>query len=158
MLQWWCLLSLFNLSTRIEVWECRNALLSISCLTRSTMMLRFRVPLCSTHHLPPTTQYNVTILRYNFALNRWLKESSLRRKLPSEDSCGFVAMNGELCVLTKAIPLIDPSEPGKVFRKRITLEIQAYDPQRKKWRFFTTNPPFHHPIDFKTAVSCSIQL
>ncbi|XP_020705377.1 F-box/kelch-repeat protein OR23 [Dendrobium catenatum] len=98
------------------------------------------------------------IFRYNFALNRWLKESSLRRKLPSEDSCGFVAMNGELCVLTKAIPLIDPSEPGKVFRKRITLEIQAYDPQRKKWRFFTTNPPFHHPIDFKTAVSCSIQL
>ncbi|KAL0908808.1 hypothetical protein M5K25_023316 [Dendrobium thyrsiflorum] len=98
------------------------------------------------------------IFRYDFALNRWLKESSLRRKLPSEDSCGFVAMNGELCVLTKAIPLIDPSEPGKVFRKRITLEIQAYDPQRKKWRFFTTNPPFHHPLDFKTAVSCSIQL
>lgn len=98
------------------------------------------------------------IFRYDFALNRWLKVSNLRRKVVSEDSCGFVAMNGELCVLTKAAPFIDPLDPGRIFKKRITLEIQAYDPQRKKWRFFTTKLPFHHPIDFKTAVSCSIQL
>ncbi|KAG0503677.1 hypothetical protein HPP92_003749 [Vanilla planifolia] len=98
------------------------------------------------------------IFRYQFDSNRWLKESSLRRKISSEDSCGFVAMNGELCVLTKAAQSCDPSKPGWPSKKRMVLEIQAYDPLRKQWRIFTTNPPFDQPIDFKTAISCTIQL
>ncbi|PKA52277.1 F-box/kelch-repeat protein OR23 [Apostasia shenzhenica] len=69
---------------------------------------------------------------YNFASNRWLKESSLRRAVPLEDSRGFVAMNGELCVLT-SMPFVEPLEPGRSSRSRMTLEIQAYDPKRKKW-------------------------
>lgn len=96
------------------------------------------------------------IFRYDFASNRWQQESVLRRKVPSEDSCAFIAMNGELCVLTKAMPFF--VEPSRALRKRSTIQIQAYDPQRKRWRFFTTNPPFDHQIDFKTAVSCTIQL
>ncbi|XP_020105248.1 F-box/kelch-repeat protein OR23 [Ananas comosus] len=98
------------------------------------------------------------IFRYDFASNRWLKESSLRRKIPTNESCGFVAMNGELYVLTSAKPSMDISETRRPLKKRLTLEIQVYNPVKKKWRLLITNPPFHHPIDFKTAILCTIQI
>ncbi|XP_020258144.1 F-box/kelch-repeat protein OR23 [Asparagus officinalis] len=90
------------------------------------------------------------IFRYDFATNRWLKETSLRKKLPSDDSCCFAAMNEELYVLT--------SEPRSSPKKRPTLEIQVYNPIKRKWKFLTTSVPFKHAIDFKSAVSCTVKL
>ncbi|XP_074564173.1 F-box/kelch-repeat protein OR23 [Curcuma longa] len=103
------------------------------------------------------------IFRYDFVLNRWIKESCLRRKIPDNGSCGFVAMNGEIYVLTTSIQSLDPSDTRRVTKRRLTLEIQIYNPQRKKWRFLTTSPPFnhtifHHLIDFKTAVTCTVRV
>ncbi|XP_010907415.1 F-box/kelch-repeat protein OR23 [Elaeis guineensis] len=98
------------------------------------------------------------ILRYDFALNRWLKESSLRRKVPADKPCGFIAMNGELYVLTNATHSTDGSDPRRLPKKRLALEIQAYNPDKRKWRFLTSNTPFHQPIHFKTAVACTIGL
>ncbi|KAJ6810774.1 kelch motif family protein [Iris pallida] len=94
---------------------------------------------------------NNDMYRYDFALNRWLKESSLPRKLPSEESCCFVAMNGELYVMTSSY---SPRPP----KKRPALEIQVYNPIKGKWRLRTTNLPFNHLIDFKAAVSCTVKL
>lgn len=101
--------------------------------------------------------------RYDFVLNRWIKESCLRRKIPDNGSCGFVAMNGEIYVLTTSIQSFDPSDQWRTTKKRLTLEIQIYNPQRKKWRFLTTSPPFNHTIcnhliDYKTPVTCTVRV
>lgn len=96
--------------------------------------------------------------RYDFALNRWTKESSLPRKIPLNGSCGFVAMNEELYVLTTLVQCQNTSDQQRVSKKRLTIEIQIYDPRKKRWRFLTTNPPFNRLIDFKAAVTCTIQL
>ncbi|XVF80926.1 hypothetical protein PTKIN_Ptkin15bG0114500 [Pterospermum kingtungense] len=40
------------------------------------------------------------ILRYNMASNCWQKESSAPRRAPYKSSYGFVALNGELHVIT----------------------------------------------------------
>ncbi|XP_072978541.1 F-box/kelch-repeat protein OR23 [Typha angustifolia] len=98
------------------------------------------------------------IFRYDFAVNRWLKESSLRRKIPASESCGFAAMNGELYVLTTAQPSPDISDLRKRHKKRWRMEIQVYNPEKKKWRFLIANPPFQQPIDFKTTMLCTIRL
>ncbi|CAL9158293.1 F-box/kelch-repeat protein OR23-like isoform X1 [Musa acuminata AAA Group] len=98
------------------------------------------------------------IFRYEFALNRWTKESSLPRKIPLNGSCGFVAMNGELYVLTTLIQCQNTSDQRRVSKKRLTIEIQIYYPRKKRWRFLTTNPPFNRLINFKAAVTCTIQL
>lgn len=87
-----------------------------------------------------------------------MKESSPRRKVPADEPCGFVAMNGELYVLTNATQITDGSDPRRLPKKRPTLEIQAYDPAKRKWRFLISNTPFQQPIDFKTAVACTIRL
>lgn len=98
------------------------------------------------------------VFRYDFDLNRWWRESSLRRKIPADEPCGFVAMNGELYVLTNATQSTGGSDPRRLPKKRLTLEIQVYNPDKRKWRFLTSNTPFHQPIDFKTAVACTIRL
>ncbi|WOL11725.1 F-box/kelch-repeat protein OR23-like [Canna indica] len=103
------------------------------------------------------------IFRYDFSLNRWIKESNLRRKISSNSSCGFVGMNGELYVLTTSIQISDATDQRRALKKRLTLEIQIYNPQRKKWRFLTTSPPFNHtpfnhPVDFRTSVTCTIRV
>ncbi|CAL9082656.1 unnamed protein product [Musa acuminata var. zebrina] len=98
------------------------------------------------------------IFRYDFVLNRWIKESSLLKKIPGSSSCSFVAMNGELYVLTTAIQSPDISDHRRMPKKRWTLDIQIYNPEKKRWRFMTTNPPFNQTIDFKTVITCTIRL
>ncbi|CAL9148809.1 F-box/kelch-repeat protein OR23-like isoform X1 [Musa acuminata AAA Group] len=98
------------------------------------------------------------IFRYDFVLNRWIKESSLRKKIPGSSSCSFVAMNGELYVLTTAIQSPDISDHRRMPKKRWTLDIQIYNPEKKRWRFMITNPPFNQTIDFKTVITCTIRL
>lgn len=93
------------------------------------------------------------IFRYDFASNRWWKESGLRRKISEDEPCSFVAMNRELYVMTS--PKYDPQGTPK---KRPSLDIQVYNPKKRKWRFLRTCPPFEYPIDLKSAVSCTIRV
>lgn len=93
------------------------------------------------------------------ASNRWWKETSLPRKTTDDASIGFVAMDGELHVVS-LLSGIDSTEPrrSRQHKKSSTLFIQIYHPRKKTWRSLTTKPPFHHPLDFKTAVMCTIRL
>jgi hypothetical protein len=101
------------------------------------------------------------IFRYDMACNRWLKESCVPRKAIDDASIGFVALNGELHVVS----LLSGIDSGSTDTRRIrqnkkssTLFIQAYNPKTKIWRSIITKPPFHQPLDFKTAVMCTIRL
>ncbi|EAY74344.1 hypothetical protein OsI_02231 [Oryza sativa Indica Group] len=98
------------------------------------------------------------IFRYNFSSNSWSKEATLRRKIPSTQSCGFIAMNGELYVLTSAKLPVETSSPWKQSKKRLALEFQVYNPAAKMWRVLTTHPPVNVPIDFRTAALCTVEL
>ncbi|GMY18851.1 F-box/kelch-repeat protein OR23 [Fagus crenata] len=99
------------------------------------------------------------ILRYDMASNRWLEESQVPKKAPHNSTFGFVQLDGELHVMT-LLNLVDPPE---IRRKRRykgsgTLYMQIYHPKKKTWRSLITKSPFPHPLDFNTAVMCSIQL
>ncbi|MCL7032124.1 hypothetical protein MKW94_017148 [Papaver nudicaule] len=99
------------------------------------------------------------IFRYDSSSNRWVKESSVPRKSPVESSIGFAALDGELHVMSSLKSL----EPVKNRRQRhhkncAPLFIQTYSPERRAWRSLTTKTPFQSPLDFTTAVMCTIQL
>lgn len=99
------------------------------------------------------------ILRYDMAINRWLKESSVPRKSSLMRSFGFVVLKGELHVMSLVIG-VDSSETRRSRQqKRVgTLLSQIYHPRKKTWRHLVTKPPFSEPLDFSTAVMCTIQL
>jgi hypothetical protein len=98
------------------------------------------------------------MFRYDFASNRWLKEATARRKIPNTEPCGFISMNGELCVLTSAKVPVEVSGPWKQLNKKLALEFQVYNLGRKKWRVLTTHPPVHALIDFRSAALCTVEL
>ncbi|XP_010520417.1 PREDICTED: F-box/kelch-repeat protein OR23-like [Tarenaya hassleriana] len=93
------------------------------------------------------------ILRYEMDSNRWRKESTLPRKAPYDRSFGFIALNGELHVMS----LLDgfktrPQEKGK------SMMSQIYHPRKKIWRSLVSRPPFIGKLDFRTSAMCSVRL
>ncbi|KAF8392247.1 hypothetical protein HHK36_022589 [Tetracentron sinense] len=98
------------------------------------------------------------IFRYDLTLNRWQKESSIPRKTHTDSSYGFVALDGELHVMS-FLNGIDSTEIRRTRQKRVaSLFIQIYHPTKRTWRYLTTKSPFQSPLDFKTAVMCTIRL
>ncbi|XP_077245524.1 galactose oxidase/kelch repeat superfamily protein [Tasmannia lanceolata] len=104
------------------------------------------------------------IFRFDITSNRWWKETSLPKKSPPDSSCGFVALGGELYVMfaspraTNSTPTPKLMESQRPRQKRVILFIQIYHPKKRKWRFLMTKPPFKQPLDFKSAVMCTIRL
>ncbi|KAJ8534677.1 hypothetical protein K7X08_016405 [Anisodus acutangulus] len=99
------------------------------------------------------------IFRYKMSSNGWIKETSLPRKTSDEASLGFVALDGELHVMTH-LSGVKSKECQRLRQQKrsATILIQIYHPRKKSWRSVTTKPPFHHPLDFKTTVMCTIRL
>ncbi|KAL3517669.1 hypothetical protein ACH5RR_020258 [Cinchona calisaya] len=99
------------------------------------------------------------IYRYDMASNRWSKETSLPRKASDESSVGFVSLDGELHVL---IPLngtrLPETRKSRQHKRSSTLLLQIYHPRKERWRSMITKPPFNYPLNFKTAVICTIGL
>ncbi|KAF3675547.1 F-box/kelch-repeat protein OR23 [Capsicum chinense] len=93
------------------------------------------------------------------ASNSWIKETSLPRKISDESSVGFVALDGELHVMSH-LNGVKSNECQRLRQQKrsATILLQIYHPRKKSWRSVTTKPPFHHPLDFKTAVMCTIRL
>ncbi|XP_004247228.1 F-box/kelch-repeat protein OR23 [Solanum lycopersicum] len=99
------------------------------------------------------------IFSYIMASNSWVKETSLPRKASDESSVGFVALDGELHVMTH-LNVVKSKECQRLRQQKrsATMLVQIYHPRTKSWRSVTTRSPFHHPLDFKTAVMCTIRL
>lgn len=97
--------------------------------------------------------------RYDMASNRWCEESHVPRKAPSDSSFGFVVLDGELHVIS-LLKAVRSAETRRLrhHKKPGTLYIQIYNPKRKSWRSLITKPPFQDPLDFNTAVICTIRL
>ncbi|KAM7254006.1 hypothetical protein ACFE04_031688 [Oxalis oulophora] len=92
------------------------------------------------------------IFRYEMSSNRWVKETTVPKKAPSEKPFGFVALNGELHVMI----VLEGSEPPENrrkgrYKKGGTLYGQIYNPKKKKWRFLVANLPLNHRLDFGIA-------
>ncbi|XP_049406666.1 F-box/kelch-repeat protein OR23 [Solanum stenotomum] len=98
------------------------------------------------------------IFSYIMASNSWIKETSLPRKTSDESSVGFVALDGELHVISHLNGVKSKECQGLRQQKRSTMLVQIYHPRTKSWRSVTTRSPFQHPLDFKTAVMCTIRL
>lgn len=101
------------------------------------------------------------IFRYDMASNRWKKETSIPKKLTDESSTGFIALNDELHVMGSING--DDSNSTENWKSRqqkrsASLLLQIYSPQKKVWRTLITKPPFQQPLDFKTAVLCTIRI
>ncbi|KAM3355928.1 F-box/kelch-repeat protein OR23 [Capsicum galapagoense] len=99
------------------------------------------------------------IFRYKMTSNSWIKETSLPRKMSDESSVGFVALDGELHVMSH-LNGVKSNECQRLRQQKrsATILLQIYHPRKKSWRSVTTKPPFRHPLDFKTAVMCTIRL
>ncbi|PWA97998.1 F-box domain, cyclin-like protein [Artemisia annua] len=99
------------------------------------------------------------IFRYDMGSNRWRKETSIPQKLTDESSVGFVALNGELHVMS-SVHGSDSTENRKSrqHKRSASLFLQIYHPQKMIWRSLITKPPFQQPLDFKTTVMCTIRL
>ncbi|KAK6780624.1 hypothetical protein RDI58_022808 [Solanum bulbocastanum] len=99
------------------------------------------------------------IFSYIMASNSWIKETSLPRKTSDESSVGFVALDGELHVMTH-LNGVKSKECQRLRQQKrsATMLVQIYHPRTKSWRSATTRSPFHQPLDFKTAVMCTIRL
>lgn len=99
------------------------------------------------------------IFRYDIASNHWWKETTVPRKANDDSSVGFVAVDGELHLMT-LLSGVDTTESRKSrqHKRSGTLFVQIYNPRKKTWRNMITKPPFPNPLDFKTAVMCTIQL
>lgn len=98
------------------------------------------------------------IFSYIMASNSWIKETSLPRKTSDESSVGFVALDGELHVISHLNGVKSKECQRLRQQKRSTMLVQIYHPRTKSWRSVTTRSPFQHPLDFKTAVMCTISL
>ncbi|CAI9107679.1 OLC1v1007093C1 [Oldenlandia corymbosa var. corymbosa] len=99
------------------------------------------------------------IFRYQMAYNRWSKVTSVPRKFSDDTSVGFVALDGELHVLSllNGVRVANCSR-SRQQKKSATILVQIYHPRKKRWRSIITKPPFGHPINFRTAVLSTIQL
>ncbi|KAL8138995.1 hypothetical protein V2J09_004996 [Rumex salicifolius] len=99
------------------------------------------------------------IFRYNKAINHWVKETSIPRQTFENLSYGFVALNGELHVLT-LLHGLDSTDirRSRLHRKGTVLYIQIYHPGNKTWRSLITKPPFYCSLDFRTAVMCTVRV
>lgn len=93
------------------------------------------------------------------ASNQWSNETSVPRKASDDSSVGFVALDGELHVMT-LLNGTRLSETRKLrqHKRSATLLLQIYHPRKKRWRSMITNPPFNDPLNFRTAVVCNIGL
>lgn len=82
------------------------------------------------------------------------------REAPRNSSFGFVALDGELHVITlkKAVESADSRRSRQHNKKTGILSIQIYNLKRKTWRSLITKSPFHEPLNFNTAVMCGIRL
>ncbi|KAL8513750.1 hypothetical protein ACS0TY_013018 [Phlomoides rotata] len=99
------------------------------------------------------------IFRYEMTSNRWAMETCVPKKASDNASVGFVALDGELYLLT--LLQVNDSSDGRRTRhhkRSSTLLIQVYDPRKRAWRSFAVKPPFHQPLDFRMAVMCTIRL
>ncbi|XP_068651108.1 F-box/kelch-repeat protein OR23-like [Aristolochia californica] len=96
------------------------------------------------------------IFRFDVSMNRWWKESTLPRS-PPDCSCSFVALGEELYVMFVVPPNLDLAKNRRVKRK-LTLFIQVYNHKKRNWRSLITKSPFKHPLDFRTAVMCTVRL
>lgn len=100
------------------------------------------------------------IFRYNMASNRWFKESTVPRKSQDESAFGFVALKGELHVIS----LLQGIEVSAIRRSRhrrrrgTALFLQIYDPKKMSWRSLVTRTPFQCPLNFRTAVMCTVSV
>jgi hypothetical protein len=101
---------------------------------------------------------NVVWCRYNFASNSWVKEATLRRKIPNTELCGFVSLNGELNVIKSAKVPVKISHPRRLLKKGLALEFQVYNPVSRKWRVFITHAPVGESFDFRSAALCTVEL
>ncbi|XP_050236578.1 F-box/kelch-repeat protein OR23 [Mercurialis annua] len=99
------------------------------------------------------------IFRYDMAFNSWKKESSVPRKASCNSSCGFIALDRELHVMTllRGCESTDTRRSRQQKRAR-TLFIQIYHTRKKTWRSLITKAPFLCSLDFSTAVMCTIRL
>ncbi|KAJ0449990.1 putative F-box domain, kelch-type beta propeller, F-box-like domain superfamily [Helianthus annuus] len=99
------------------------------------------------------------IFRYDMNSNRWWKETTLPKRAIDESAVGFVALNGELHVMATHNGAGSVENRRLRRHKRLTsLFIQVYHPGKRIWRTLTAQPPFQQPLDFKTAVMCTIRL
>ncbi|XP_071721693.1 F-box/kelch-repeat protein OR23-like [Rutidosis leptorrhynchoides] len=99
------------------------------------------------------------IFMYDMASNSWKRETSIPNKLTDESSAGFVALNGELYVMG-SISGNESTDPRKLRQQKrsASLLLQIYHPQKMIWRTLSTKQPFQQPLDFKSAVMCTIRL
>ncbi|KAK4256999.1 hypothetical protein QN277_006649 [Acacia crassicarpa] len=100
------------------------------------------------------------ILRYDMSLNRWLYESRVPRKAPHNSSLGFVALDGELYVMTHSsvVDMTETRRRTRQHKRKGTLFIQIYNLKKKTWRSLVTKLPFSYPIDINNAILSSICL
>ncbi|CAH9093685.1 unnamed protein product [Cuscuta europaea] len=98
------------------------------------------------------------IFRYHSSPNRWLKETSLPKKSADDRPVGFVALDGELYVMTIINGTSASAHSSRHHKRSPTLLAQIYDSKKKFWRSSSSKLPFHHSLDFSTAILCSIRL
>eukprot|EP00249_Psilotum_nudum_P011935 c23478_g1_i1 orf=183-1451(+) len=94
------------------------------------------------------------IFRYNIAANRWFRESHLPHMISPEASLELIALHGELYVIS-GVPM---EEFHHFRRKRGTLLLQIYHPQRQTWRLMFTKPPLDHRSVYPWAAMCTLRL
>lgn len=89
--------------------------------------------------------------------NRWYKESTVPRKTQEGSQFGFVALQGELNVISLLHGVDLSAIRRSRHRKRGTaLFMQIYNPRNMSWRSLVSRIPFPCSIDFKTAVMCTL--
>ncbi|XP_078436244.1 F-box/kelch-repeat protein OR23-like [Wolffia australiana] len=98
------------------------------------------------------------IFRFIVDQNRWVIESTLRRSITDGESCGFVALDGELYVLTPMRQAFDPTDLRRMPNKKVSLDIQIYNPMTKIWKLLSASTPFYSAINFNMAALCTIQI
>ncbi|XP_073292275.1 F-box/kelch-repeat protein OR23 [Primulina huaijiensis] len=99
------------------------------------------------------------IFRYNMICNRWTMETAIPKRASDDSSVGFIALDGELHLLT-LLNINDStteSRRSRQHKRSAALLIQIYHPVTRTWRSLVAKPPFP-PLDFKTAVMCTIRL
>lgn len=81
------------------------------------------------------------------------------RKASDELSVGFVALEGNLHVITLLSGTdLAENRKSRQHKRSAALLVQIYHPSRRTWRSLITKYPFNHPLDFKTAVTCTLCL
>lgn len=97
--------------------------------------------------------------RYDMGLNRWLKETTIPEIRPCKKPLGFIVLDGELYVMTllKGSDL-NETRRSQQHKRAGSLFIQIYHPRKKTWRYLFTKPPFPQPLDFGTAIMCTVRL